>query len=335
MEGDWERLSGSMWQRSFFLSWDWIAEWFASWGDAFDLMILLARRRGIVVGIAPLVVRQDSERRLEFIGQNCAFGEYLDFLVPAGLEGAVVPAFARALLRLREQGRWRASCLATMLEASPTLLLLEREWRQRGMTFQRSATRLCRYVDLRSGWDGYRREKGRHFSGRMRYLHRRLSRHGEVKLELARTSAELDSFLDDFERLHARRWIEGMGERHLAFLRRLAKRLLPLGRLLLARLLVGRQVVAVKYDFIFDQKVWGYQGGWLPECSKLEVGSVLLAALLKFCAEQGLEQYDFLDGDAWYKRRWSNSMFRAVDLASETMQPAYQDDRGLLKVETG
>jgi CelD/BcsL family acetyltransferase involved in cellulose biosynthesis len=44
------------------------------------------------------------------------------------------------------------------------------------------------------------------------------------------------------------------------------------------------------------------------------VGSALLAEIFEWGIGQGLREYDFLEGDAWYKRRWSTAQRTAVDL---------------------
>jgi CelD/BcsL family acetyltransferase involved in cellulose biosynthesis len=133
-------------------------------------------------------------------------------------------------------------------------------------------------------------------------------------LDVTLETADLEPAFDEFISLHNLRW----GRRHdtfTSYLRAIAHRFLPIGRLLLARLTLDGRTIAAKYDFLYDGKVWGYQGGWLPELRKLEIGNALIAEILKYSILRGFKSYDFLEGDEWYKRRWSTARLESRDLA--------------------
>jgi CelD/BcsL family acetyltransferase involved in cellulose biosynthesis len=74
---------------------------------------------------------------------------------------------------------------------------------------------------------------------------------------------------------------------------------------------------------VFDNKIWGYQGGWLPEFKDRDVGNVLMARILKDAIQNGRREYDFLEGAAWYKSKWSTAHHTAFDLVHGAPTNAY------------
>ena len=319
---DWNPLLARSWSRSVFLTWEWIEAWWQTYHVGFDLLVLVARQAGAVCGIAPLVVRRSS-RRLEFFGQNKAYGEYLDVLVPRGLERDITPAVCERIIRLGELGKWQSVHLATVSSESPNLAIMEQELAKRGVEVLRSAVRVCPFVELPTSWEEYLTLKGTTFKRRLEYYSRRLARSGYVVVEVPRNAREVDDVFDDVVRLHNHRWHTPIDGRFWSFHRRVARAFFLLNQLLLVRLRVGETVVAARYDFVFDNKAWNYQGGWLTEFGDRRVGTLMLCEVLRLCIQMGVREYDFLEGDAVYKRRLSTSHRTAFDLAYRSECNAY------------
>jgi CelD/BcsL family acetyltransferase involved in cellulose biosynthesis len=318
----WNPLLGKSWGQSVFLTWEWVEAWWETYHAGFELLVLAARHDNEVRGIVPLVVRKQT-RRLEFLGQNRAYGEYLDFLVPQGLEASTVPAMCKAIMELGGLGRWSNIHLATVLADSPNLNFILTELRNAGADLRQSPPRVCPFVQLPPTWEDYLALKGSGFSRRIRYNEGRLAQLGTVTVESPSNEQEVDEFFDDLVDLHNRRWGTEMDPQFSGFHRQIARTFFGLDQLLLVRLRVGSTIVAAKYDFVFDNKIWGYQGGWLPEFQDREVGNVLMARILKQAIQDGRREYDFLEGEAWYKSRWSTSQRTAFDLVHGELANAY------------
>ncbi len=319
----WNRLLAKSWTKSVFLTWEWIETWWEIYHSDFKLLVLFAYYNDVPCGIAPLVVRRGRSPRLEFFGQNKAYGEYLDFIIVNGLECEVTPALCNKIVELGILGKWRCICFAVIPEESPNFLLICQAFSQQGVQIQRSPPRICRYITMSSSWEEYLALKGRKFRKKVEYNERRLSRSGEIRIEFPREAGEINRFFYEFAFLHNLRWRKPIDSVFLEFHRQIAHLFFSLNRLILGRLRVGEVVVATKYDFIFDNKVWGYQGGWLWEYKDREVGSQMLCEVLKYSIECGLREYDFLEGDSSYKRRWSTSFYNTLDLSYNNKEPAY------------
>jgi len=315
LEPCWHDLLEASGSRSVFLTWEWVDTWLRHYHARFDPFFLVAIDRGRPAGIVPIVRRTGTRERHEFLGQNRAFGEYLDFIVPAEEEPRVAAALAGELAALCERGVIERMNLGVVRQTSPNLPVLLDAFQARGLPLCMSAPRISPVVALPSSWDAYIQAKGRKLGKRIAYNRRRLESLGEVSLEIAGTPDELHVFFDEFVELHNARWQHQQDQDFIAFHRELAGRFLARDALLMARLRVGGRTAAVKYDFIYDRRIWGYQGGWLPEMGRLEIGNVLICELFQHGIASGLEAYDFLEGDDWYKRRWSTAALHSVDLS--------------------
>lgn len=310
----WDNLLIKSFSKSVFLTWEWVETWWHTYQSDFNLLVLVVKKDGVAFGIAPLIIRKGPSPRLEFFGQNKAYGEYLDFLVPAGEEAWVTPLLCKQIADLHQKGFWQSMNLAVMLENSPNQAIIRHSLNSMNLNTSLSQPRISPYVELPDRWEKYLEIKGKKLKKRIEYNERRVVKHGTLRVEYAGNDDEVDEYFDDLIQLHRHRWDTPTDEVFFQFHRQIAHRFFPLGRLLLARLKIGAQVVAVKYDFVFDDRVWGYQGGWLRDFAKLEIGSVLLCEIFKHCIDRKLKFYDFLEGDDWYKKRWSTSELISHDL---------------------
>jgi len=120
--------------------------------------------------------------------------------------------------------------------------------------------------------------------------------------------AALSSF-DELVRLHQKRWLAAgepgafASSRAVAFHRELIERLLPTGRAMLYRVRANGETVACLYGMVDRNRLLFYQSGVLEQNDqKLKPGLVAHALCMQACLERGLDGYDFLAGDARYKR---------------------------------
>jgi CelD/BcsL family acetyltransferase involved in cellulose biosynthesis len=109
--------------------------------------------------------------------------------------------------------------------------------------------------------------------------------------------------------LHQRTW-NARGEpgaftsaRKVAFHQALIRRAFPRGAIQLLRVSAGQETIGILYNFLQNGKVYFYQSGLnYGEAKHLKPGLVAHASAIRYCLEQGLNEYDFLAGDARYKR---------------------------------
>ncbi len=140
-------------------------------------------------------------------------------------------------------------------------------------------------------------------------------------VKLAGRDMSVTEGLNLLQRLNECRWgavrQSFVSARYRAFHEKAAQRLHEAGCLLLVFLEADGTVIAGRYDFAYAGKGWSFQGGWLPEWGSISAGKLILTAIMQWCCENGLREYDFLGGDASYKEDWSDGERNLVRMEAE------------------
>lgn len=309
----WDALYAASPHASTPLDFAWLRHWWRVYGPAYGsggLRIVTAWRGARLLAALPLYERRGDRngfgvRFLRFLSTGEAEYEevcpdYLNVLCLGGEEQACIDAIWTHIDRLA----WDQLELLDLPEGSPL--------RQSGAlpsltrTFPRGA---CPLADLTGGFDTY---LGR-LSSNSRQQARRLLREGEragAAFETVAVDHAAGAF-DDLVRLHQARWT-GEGKpgvfaapRFTAFHREIIREWLPAGRVVLARLAVAGEPVAVIYGFVTGTTFEFYQSGVRhDEAGSLRSpGTLAHLLLMQALAERGIHIYDFLRGASSYKQR--------------------------------
>jgi len=321
-EADWERLEpewDALVERSgsatVFLTYEWLRAWwhnFAREGD--ELAILAAREGEALVGLAPLYRsrvrashRIGSLRRLGVIGDRSGDSDYLDFAIEPGREDEVQAAFLDAIER--DPKGWDLLHFHVMPATSPNLDLLRRQAAARGwLVEQKGVPALA--IRLPGTWDDYLATLRPRFRTKLRSLARKLGAAGDAAFEMCAHAAELPGRLESLFALHQRRWRAAGKPGAFAdaarrgFYREMGEALLRRGWLRFWSLRLGGRFAAHEFSFEHLGRVYFLQQAYDVELSDRNVGTALKAHVIRESIAAGAREYDFLGGDAPYKRRW-------------------------------
>ncbi len=313
LKQDWERLSAQASVQNPFLSWEWMAAWWRHLG-AGKLHLLLVRRQGVLIGLAPLYQKEIrlggfSFRALSFLGDEAVGSDHLDLLSQRGCEDAVADAIAQAWLQ--EHLDWDFIALKHFAQDSPhaarLLRLSEQGWR-----VQRREGEVCPFLQLAPTWEAFLSR----LSASMRYTVRRKIRNleKEHRVEFAMIDA-LHEGRPGMERLlslHQKRWGDRGGsdafvsEIKLPFHRETAEAFFQKGVARLFFLKADGETVAALYGFLLGQRFFYYQAGFDPAWKGKSVGMVLMAKSFETAITQGWSEFDFLRGPEEYKTHWTS-----------------------------
>jgi CelD/BcsL family acetyltransferase involved in cellulose biosynthesis len=321
LEPEWRSLLERSASNGLFLSWEWISTWWEVFGARFTPHVLVARDDdGSVCGIAPLMLGPGPGkarwlRHLMFIGQQGdVTSEYLDFIVAAGREAEVAPALVRRLL---DEG-WDALLLQNVRADSVCYGAFEEELAARGLRFDTWRKRPSPFTSLPRSWKELYDGRSRNFRSRYQHSSNVLARSGPVETVVAGRDIPLDEALDRLVELSRGRWGDaGQSFRtpaYVSFHRKLIARMHERDALLFLFLRANGRLVAARYDFVYAGKAWCYQSGWLREFEKVSLGELALGKVLELAISRGCREYDFLGGEAHYKRRWSTGHRTLLDV---------------------
>jgi hypothetical protein len=300
---------------SFFLSADWTAAWLEIFGDLLQPEILVFEARGEAVGACLLVER--TERRGPFRVRRVYLNtggedpterssmEFNNILCRSGWEQGVAAALGAQLRALKwDEFAAPGFCPGQVLrwletEALPGLA---------------SSTSLLPsfYVDLarlRQSNTPYESTLSLNTRQQLRRSLKLYGRQGTLRTEVARDLPSAQAMFEGMIELHQRTW-SARGEpgafgsgRKVAFHRALILRAFSRGAIQMLRVTAGQKTVGVLYNFVQNGKVYYYQCGLNYSQDKhLKPGLVTHTCAIRYCLEQGLDDYDFLAGDARYKR---------------------------------
>jgi CelD/BcsL family acetyltransferase involved in cellulose biosynthesis len=321
LESEWNVLLRESVMDAVFLCWEWLDTWLEVYGDGGEWVILTARdQEGQLLGVAPMMFDRGAGpvgrwmRRLILLGQKAdTASEYLDWVLLRGHEEAVANAFCQYLFG--GVGRsWDLLRFDTMRADSPTLPLLEKFVAAKGRTLTVSHVTAAPYLSLPESWDAFMASRSGTFRTRWNKFHREHC----VAVREAGVDLSVVDGMQIIRELNERRWGDRrqsfLSDRYRRFHDTVSARLHNAGYLAMLFLEADGQIVAGRYDFSYAGKAWCFQGGWLPEWEKERAGKMMLTAMMRWCIEHGLGEYDFLGGEASYKNEWGNNERCIVDI---------------------
>jgi CelD/BcsL family acetyltransferase involved in cellulose biosynthesis len=314
---DWEQL----WVRSdrdaFPLQFAWTMEWWRHFRTPRrTLFIVTVRMDGELIAVLPLYreASRGRRQRLFFISQSSEsshsfYPEYTDVLsLPSAVE--IVKATLTGFLRSSSvfHSFDCGLCRTPGILESTIVPDLKTRWHTTTRT-----PLVAPRANLREGFQRYLDQ----LSAQTRQQFKRLLRsfHGTAgaTFEIARDSAERDTFLLELISLHQARWRE-VGEsgafstpQRIAFHRGL---IAALGAsAVLSRISLHGEPLAAVYGFMCGKTFQFYQSGNAPKSDSLKRTGILAHLLtMSALAERGVETYDFLEGRTPYKMQLSTDL---------------------------
>lgn len=141
----------------------------------------------------------------------------------------------------------------------------------------------------------------------------------DAKLQVARDVAEANDIYDELVVLHTRNWQQKGEPGAFAdkwfdrFHRRLITRRFERGEIQLVRLRSSNETIGCLYNVVSSGRVLVYQTGINPDVDRaLKPGFFTHLFAVEHCAKEGYAAYDFLGGDAQYKKSLSTDETKIV-----------------------
>jgi len=309
---DWDRLAKNYSPSSYFVSWTWAKTWWRSYGDAYELFVLVCRNdQQRIIGIAPFYRATGKSgigpqaRSLRLIGDGTDDVDGFGLLFDPQHEQTCRRAFLDWLAAHPEE--WDLLDLNSMPEDSSSALDFLTQVRERGWVARPHWTHHC-VVELPNTWDGYLQGLSR--KTRQTWLRkiRQVEEEFSLRLRRCETRSEIDAGLDVVMDLHQCNWRSrgSDGKFDLASRRdfyrdicRIAGERKELDLWLLELDGVPR---AARLGFLSHKTRHAVIAAMDPGFARHGVGTIAEALVIKTCIERGVGSYDFLAGDEPYKK---------------------------------
>lgn len=334
LEAAWERVVDPDHPGAVFHCYAWASTWWTYFSRSRKLHVLVARRRGRVVGLLPLYQEPGlGGSTFRLIGDNIVGSDYLGVI---------------ALTPDREEV---ARACASHLSATGAGLLLDglddNDELARALGGSGAVSVEPRYscpsVRIQGEFESYLAARPQGMGGQFRRRRRWLERRPGFGITVLEEPDEIDAGLEVLFRLHRARWAVEGGSQAIdgpeveAFHHHAARLLAERGWARLFVLSADGAPRAAAYGFETRRRFSFYQTGYDTGFAAHSVGTVLLGSVIEHCFRAGLDEFDFLRGDEPYKLRWATGARRLVRLrrVGEGVAPWLRDSgrrlwRGLL-----
>lgn len=309
LEKIWNELLTISPANNYFLSWEWLWNWWQVYSETDDrLMVLLVEKEKEIIGIAPFYVRKTflggiyPVRRMMFLGtQEKGSGEvgsdYMDVIYREGEERGVVNILFQAIVH-------HDICddiyLSKMDTSTKTFSLFQEEAGNLKFFSRIADEFVSPYIKLPSTWDDYLSELAPSMRYKIRNERRKLQKHSNVLISKIEHVEDLPRGFEELTRLHKKRWesrgMEGAfsHEQFDQFHKRIMPLMLNRGHLELVLLSENSNNKAVLYNIVYKNKIYFYQSGIDITDKKAAFGYVLHSYCIEDAIKRGIEEYDFL-----------------------------------------
>lgn len=288
-----------------------IAAWLRHLGQEFNPLLLVARERGEVAGIVPLMFR-DGRRRGILPFRSVRFladihADYAGVLAEPLRAGEIASA---ALSWLFEEGwRWEALVLDNLAGEQPAATA--RAWLDANGIEYACGTGRYYHVDLARPWDEVMAGTSRRFVRKNINLARnRLARAGGFDVESA-TSWDAEHVLAEAAPLHAARQ-NALGRASLlsdlagrAFLVEAIRHHTARGRFRAYWLRHKGRAIAYMIGFEDRGVYHAWNMAFDPEAAGFYPSRLLIHEILRDCHARNVREFDFMRGEADYKSKWT------------------------------
>jgi CelD/BcsL family acetyltransferase involved in cellulose biosynthesis len=308
---DWDRLCREVDDPNAFMTPGWFRAWTKHHKDqqrnVYSPRVVVFREEGILVGIAPLVMRIVSRwlglRKLEF---STIHADYNNFIVGKDQAG-LTRAFVQFLSRTSRD--WDLLDLRDLRGSEEEIRRIEKALTDAGLSFHRTSEKSgCPYLPI----DGDAAHVMKRLSGHeRRVLRKRMERAASEGLTIRiiehpeRESGLIDKLATlDHHRTLSREYPPFLGSYPEVF-RALFDDLGPRGWIYISLVEQGERAIAYQVGFFCGKKLWDYTKAYDRDYFRFAPGTAMLPSLLDLGHERGFIEYDFLRGEEPYKMVWS------------------------------
>jgi CelD/BcsL family acetyltransferase involved in cellulose biosynthesis len=323
LRDEWDRLVEAS-SATIFQTFDWQWLWWKYFGDRLHLHIILFRRGGKLVGIAPLYLDVHSVfglklyRRLRFLGGGvedrrsqwdlAQFGpsDYLDVFA--------LPEFrvdvARSFLAYLRKETWLDEA---ELENIPHDSLLVKDLipfvKEEGHPYRYVQDHVCPRITLPSTLEEYLRTRSAKFRYQLSQTRKATTKQGLFSIEPVQSKNDLSSALSELIRLHQMRWnrigYPGVfaDSRFQRFQEEVTARFLEKGWLWFKTVRMNGSCIAARLGFKFKDSISDYIAGFDDRSpgAKRRPGFALILSMMEDALQNKMRTVDLLRGYETYK----------------------------------
>lgn len=311
---EWNTLLRMSEANTIFLTWEWLSSWLETVLPNASLMVVAVRdAEQRLIALAPFYRSQMylfghiPYQCLRILGDSSSGAEYPDIIIQRGMEDNALAIIAQ--IYTKHAHKWDWVWLPNIAGWTRGLERLTMAFNGDSVFIMRKAPYSFSSTALPTSWEKFISLLPQ---GRASILQRQEKRAARHTLEIQRCDQieDLPSFLENFFRLHTKRW-QSMGENGSfarwpkmdEFYRTFAPKALNNDWLAFFSLSIDGVTQASQYGYVYNNIYHQLQEGYDPDGLQ-GLGNVLRAAVIRWCIEQNIREYDFLGIHSQHKASW-------------------------------
>ncbi len=311
LRGSWNSLLDRSVNKSLFLCWEWLFSWWQAFAQPdYKLCILLVEQNGILVAIAPFVVRRIkwyglSRLVLGFIGEGAA--DRSDVISESTDPGLFTALFDY----IQNDIEWDIFYVREVSESSPFFAWLQTKHTPLYMEPDSS----CPYLPYAPGMNREVFEQSLSYKMRseLRNVRNRLRSCGTVSFDHVHLKNYQDPIVAKICSVERHSLKAEMnvplvfGDQRASLVQRnLIEMDCKAIRPMLTTLSMNGEIIAYLYGIVYDGAYHAYNMAFLPEYARLSPGKIVMHEAIVNGIENGYREFDFLRGSSYLKSRWTN-----------------------------
>ena len=297
-----------------FLRHEWLRTWWQSFGHGRTLNVMVVKSGQKIIALAPLMLEKAQMyrvpvRRVQFLHNDHT--PKADVIVTERAD-EVFDALWAALMNAR--AKWDVLQLSQLPGDSPTHDQIARLAARGSYSTSLWQSDASPYVELSSDWNAYLQGRRSHLRQNLRNRLNRLSKLGDVALEVISDRDAIREARDHALQLEASGWKQDAGTSILSdpqvklFYTLLAERAAEHGWLRLLFLTVNGRRIATSYASKYQDRLSFFKTGYDPQFSEYAPFKLLTYFTIRDGFSAGLREVDFLgDAEPW-KLEWTSTI---------------------------
>ncbi len=295
--------------------------WEVHW-EREDLIVLVARDGGTVLGIAPLRIERDRLRRVPCRSIGLLNGLYAVHGTPL-VAAERLPEVADALVRelLRSGGSWDIWRMGFDRGHSQTAVF-ESQLELAGVPYTLSSGQRSPYLTLEGTWEAHLKRLPSKFRSDLKTRERRLREKGRLEMSIVDGMSGCDEALGAIFEIEEASWKSGARSsmtrtvHQQAFYTRYAARAAAAGMLRLVLLHLDGEPIAYDYAVLEDGVYYLLKTSFKEKYRSDSAGVVLRKLVIEWLHAQGASEIDFLGKDEDWKLKWTSSVREHVHVTA-------------------
>ena len=311
LEGIWNNLLSKSDINIPFMTFEWMSIWWKNYGKASDLLILLIKNDGAVIGIAPLMktrinLRGLSVKAITFIvnahsnragfiliaEKKQAVHRIIDFLLKSDL------VFDIILFDMVEMNSETDRNVAEVLEEIKSKHV-------------RLPSNISPYIQIRGIYDQYLNAVSKNLKAKLNHIIRMMKETPDYRI-IRYSNTDIEKAMSEVLEVSRETWQYDEGTaiastaESTSFYSSLADVFGKKGCLELWVFKIKEQPIAFQFNLDFGNKIYCLKTGYKKEYSKLNAGKIIRRVSIENCFDGKKEEYDMLGDISSDKMRWTS-----------------------------